>query len=108
MFGLGLQLTLYTVVLAYKQPLLYNLAVARELLKHVYRAENLQPPSIATIRSAYGTIWSRATSLPYWREAVRSREIVRLGIYGVEAYTIFKVTNGFRLFPSIPQFYFSC
>jgi len=76
---------------SYKQPLLYDIAVARELLKHVYRAENLQPPSIATIRSAYETIWSRARSLPYWRETIRSREMVRLGIYSVEAYTIFKI-----------------
>ncbi|KAF8239483.1 hypothetical protein L208DRAFT_1385924 [Tricholoma matsutake] len=76
---------------SYKQPLVYNLSVTRELLKQIYRAENLQPPSIATIRSVYGTLWSRATSVPYWRETVRSMEIVRLGIYGVEAYTIFKV-----------------
>lgn len=74
------------------------MSVARELLKQIYRAENLQPPSIAEFRSAYGTIWSRATSMPYWRETVRSREIVRLGIYGVEAYTIFKVNSHFILF----------
>lgn len=80
-------------LIAYKQPLLYNLSVTREIFKHVYKAESLQPPSISTIRSAYETLWSRASSPAYWRDAVSSGEIVRVGVYGVEAYTIFKVCH---------------
>jgi F-type H+-transporting ATPase subunit g len=76
---------------AYKQPLFYNLAVARELLKHIYRAENLSPPSLSAIQSAYSTIFSRAVSPAFWREAVVSGEILRIGVYGLEAYGIYKV-----------------
>lgn len=77
---------------AYRQPLLYNLSVARELLKQVYLAERLQPPtSLSTIQSAYSTLWSRARSLGYWQEIARSGEWARVAVYGVEAYGIFKV-----------------
>ncbi|KAF9456840.1 mitochondrial ATP synthase g subunit-domain-containing protein [Collybia nuda] len=76
---------------SYKQPLLYNLSVTREIFKHVYKAEGLQPPSIATFRSAYETLWSRAINPAYWRGAVSSGEIIKVGVYGVEAYTIFKI-----------------
>lgn len=45
---------------AYKQPLLYNAAVGRELLKQVYIAERLQPPtSWATVQSAYRQLWAK-------------------------------------------------
>ena len=76
---------------AYKQPLFYNLAMARELLKHIYRAENLSPPSLGAIQTAYSTIISRAVSPAFWREAVVSGEILRIGVYGLEAYGIYKV-----------------
>ncbi|KAJ8089438.1 hypothetical protein PM082_014687 [Marasmius tenuissimus] len=77
---------------AYRQPVTYNLAVARELVKHVYRAEGLQPPtSFNTIRSAYETLWSRASSREYWQNAISSGEIARIGIYALEAYGIFKI-----------------
>ncbi|KZS92568.1 hypothetical protein SISNIDRAFT_412381 [Sistotremastrum niveocremeum HHB9708] len=77
---------------SYRQPLLYNLSVARELLKQVYLAERLQPPtSLSTIQSAYSTLWSRARSLGYWQEIARSGEWARVAVYGVEAYGIFKI-----------------
>ncbi|KAJ8503503.1 hypothetical protein ONZ45_g10801 [Pleurotus djamor] len=77
---------------SYKQPLLYRISVARELLKQVYVAEGLQPPtSTATIKDAYSTIWSRASSVSYWRGIASNGEIARVGIYAVEAYTIFKI-----------------
>ena len=78
--------------LAYQQPVKYNLAVAREVLKHVYTAERLQPPtSLGAVFGTYGTLWARARSLGYWREVVRSGEYARLGVYALEAYGIFKV-----------------
>ncbi|KAL0571462.1 hypothetical protein V5O48_010497 [Marasmius crinis-equi] len=77
---------------AYRQPITYNLSVARELVKLVYRAEGLQPPtSVETIRSAYQTLWSRASSPEYWRNAISSGDIARVGIYALEAYGIFKI-----------------
>jgi hypothetical protein len=80
-----------TLLAAYQQPILYNLAVARELAKQIYVAERLQPPNLATVRTAYSLIFSRAVSPAYWREAVQSGDILRIGIYGLEAYGIYKV-----------------
>jgi F-type H+-transporting ATPase subunit g len=52
---------------AYQQPGKYNLAVARELLKHVYSAESLQKPtSLGTVLRTYGTLWApRARTLSW-------------------------------------------
>ncbi|KAL1730115.1 mitochondrial ATP synthase g subunit-domain-containing protein [Schizophyllum commune] len=76
----------------YKEPTLYNLAVARELVKQVYRAEQLQPPSSwAQIRSAYETLYARATDRQFWRHAIASGEIAKIFVYGVEAYGIYKI-----------------
>jgi F-type H+-transporting ATPase subunit g len=77
---------------AYQQPVKYNLAVAREVLKHVYAAERLQPPtSLVAVLGTYGTLWARARSVGHWSEVVRSGEYARLGVYALEAYAIFKV-----------------
>jgi F-type H+-transporting ATPase subunit g len=71
---------------------MYNLSVARELLKQVYVAERLQPPTdFAAVRSAYSTLWSRASSQAYWRGILSSGEWAKVAIYAVEAYGIFKV-----------------
>ena len=79
---------------AYQQPVKYNLAVAREVLKHVYTAERLQPPtSLSSVLGTYATLWGRARSVGYWREVVKSGEWARLGVYAVEAYGIFKVPS---------------
>lgn len=78
---------------AYQQPVQYNLSVAREVLKHVYTAERLQPPtSFGAVLGTYGTLWGRARSIAYWRKIVTSGEWARLGVYAVEAYGIFKVS----------------
>ncbi|KAH9063582.1 hypothetical protein EDB87DRAFT_1673362 [Lactarius vividus] len=63
---------------SYQQPVRYNLSVAREVLKHVYTAERLQPPtSLGAVFGTYGTLWGG--------------EWARLGVYAVEAYGIFKI-----------------
>ncbi|KAI5831146.1 hypothetical protein K523DRAFT_336121 [Schizophyllum commune Tattone D] len=80
------------LVQPYKEPTLYNLAVARELVKQVYRAEHLQPPSSwAQIRSAYETLYARATDRQFWRHAIATGEIAKIFVYGVEAYGIYKI-----------------
>ncbi|KAI0723695.1 mitochondrial ATP synthase g subunit-domain-containing protein, partial [Fomitopsis betulina] len=77
---------------SYREPLLYNFAVAREFLKQVYIAERLQPPtSLSTLQNVYSTLWSRASNPAYWRELVRSGEWTKVGIYAVEAYGVFKI-----------------
>ena len=50
---------------AYQQPVKYNLAVAREVLKHVYAVERLQPPTLGAVLRTYGTLWSGARSVGY-------------------------------------------
>jgi len=75
------------------------MSVTRELLKQIYIAEGLQPPtSISTIRAAYETLWSRASSPAYWRGIMSSGEVVSVGVYTVEAYAIFKVSPSILLF----------
>ena len=79
---------------AYQQPVRYNLSVAREVLKHIYTAERLQPPtSLGAVLGTYGTLWGRARSIQYWRKVVTNGEWARLGVYAVEAYGIFKVST---------------
>ncbi|KAJ7707410.1 mitochondrial ATP synthase g subunit-domain-containing protein [Mycena rosella] len=70
---------------------LYNFAVFREIVKQVYRAELQPPKDLATIRTAYETLYQRATDASYWRGIMQSGEIARVGIYAVEAYGIFKI-----------------
>lgn len=84
-------------VLAYKQPLFYNLAVAKELAKQIYVAEALQPPTVAAFKAAYASIWSQATSPAALRALAQSGQVAQVGIYGLQAYGIFKV----RLTPLI-------
>ncbi|GLB37810.1 putative mitochondrial ATP synthase g subunit [Lyophyllum shimeji] len=76
---------------AYREPLLYNLAVAREFVKQVYRSEGLQPPSLNTVKEAYKTIWSRGTNPEWWRASLQNGDIARVGIHALEAYGIFKI-----------------
>ncbi|THV03092.1 hypothetical protein K435DRAFT_748324 [Dendrothele bispora CBS 962.96] len=76
---------------SYRQPVVYNLSVFRELCKQIYRAEGLSPPSVATVRSAYETMWSKASTREFWQGAVRTGEIAKIGVYAVEAYGIFKI-----------------
>ncbi|KAI0312237.1 mitochondrial ATP synthase g subunit-domain-containing protein [Amylostereum chailletii] len=76
---------------SYRAPLTYNLAVTREVLKHIYLAERLQPPSLAQVQSVYATLWQRATSPAYLRDLARTGEWARVGVYGLEAYGIYKI-----------------
>lgn len=84
-------LSFFRVCVAYKQPLLYNLAVTREIVKLVYIRESLQPPSLSTIRSAYSSLWSQINTPGFIRATIKSGEIFRVGVYGAQAYGIFKV-----------------
>jgi len=76
---------------SYRQPLLYNLAVTREIIKQVYIRESLQPPSLSTIRTAYSSLWSQISAPGLIRSLFRNGEVPRLGVYGLQAYGIFKI-----------------
>ncbi|KAJ3575114.1 hypothetical protein NP233_g1310 [Leucocoprinus birnbaumii] len=75
----------------YKEPLVYNFSVAREVVKRIYVGEGLQPPSLSQFAEAYRQIWSNATQVAYWRGIVQSGQVTRVGIYGLQAYGIYKV-----------------
>lgn len=81
-----------TLLGSYRQPVIYNAQVARELVKQIYIAERLQPPSsMATVTDAYSTLWGRAKSPAYWRGILVNGEWVKVGVYAAEAYGIFKI-----------------
>ena len=68
--------------------------MAREVLKQVYTADRLQPPtSLCAVLGTYGTLWVRARSAAYWQEVITSGEWACLGVYAVEANVIFKVST---------------
>lgn len=78
--------------IGYKEPVLYNLAVTRELFKQVYIRESLTPPtSLSTYTATYRAFFERAASPRYWRSVLESGEWVKIGIYGLEAYFIFHI-----------------
>lgn len=76
----------------WSEPLSYNLKVAGSLLKQVYVAERLAPPtSVDVISSAYRSMWARARDPAYWARFVESGEWKKVGIYAVEAWGIFTI-----------------
>ncbi|BGP23406.1 F-type H+-transporting ATPase subunitg [Rhodotorula toruloides] len=76
---------------SYKEPVLYNAAVAREFAKQVYVAEQLAPPSFAQFSYTFRHFSKQAPSPSFWRELYKSGEYKRWLLYGVEAYGIFKL-----------------
>lgn len=83
--------TFYRVI-GYREPLLYNLSVAREFLKQVYVREGLTPPTnLSSIQSTYQTLFARARDINYWKGIAESGELVKVGVYGLEAYFIFHI-----------------
>lgn len=77
---------------AYQEPLFYNFAVLREVLKQVYIRESLAPPtSLSQITQVYRSIWEQASSLQWWRQLIDSGGWKKVGIYALEAYGIFHI-----------------
>lgn len=81
-------------VVGYKEPLVYNFTVAREVVKRIYVSEALAPPSLSQYAEVYRQIWSNVTSPSYWRSLSQNGQIAQVGIYGLQAYGIFKVCMG--------------
>jgi len=81
---------------AYRQPIVYNAQVARSILKQVYIAEKLAPPtSWSQVRGVYEQIYRTASKGEYWRELLRTGEWKRFGLYALEAYGIFSIWEMF-------------
>ncbi|PVG04306.1 hypothetical protein CPB86DRAFT_869016 [Serendipita vermifera] len=76
----------------YREPIMYNLSVLKEVFKQVYIRESLAPPkSLSQITQAYRSLWERGSSVQWWRNALESGEWKRVGIYALEAYGIFHI-----------------
>ncbi|GAA6037214.1 hypothetical protein JCM8097_008624 [Rhodosporidiobolus ruineniae] len=76
---------------AYKEPVLYNAAVAKELAKQVYVAEKLAPPSFAQVSYTFRQFAQQAPHLSFWQKLYESGEYKRWLLYAVEAYGIFTI-----------------
>lgn len=71
---------------------MYNLRVTRSLLKQVYIAEKLAPPTnLQVIMNAYKTMWANATNPSYWLNTVPAGDWRKLVVYGVEALGFFSI-----------------
>jgi len=82
----------YRMRIAYREPVVYNLAVLRELGKQVYISEKLAPPTNPqVIRQAYEEFYHKASDPSWWRSILESGEWKRYAIYAVEAYGIFTI-----------------
>jgi hypothetical protein len=69
-------------LIALRKPIFYNAAVARELVKEIWKRENLSPPSLAQIEEARSLIqkslsWSYVRSLSLY-------DYAKIGIHSVE------------------------
>ncbi|SCV67761.1 BQ2448_5372 [Microbotryum intermedium] len=76
---------------SYKEPIFYNAAVAKEIVKQVYVKEKLAPPSLGQVTYVYQQFFNSARDLNYWQQLYKSGEWKRWAIYAVEAYGIFKI-----------------
>ncbi|SCZ93680.1 BZ3500_MvSof-1268-A1-R1_Chr6-3g08817 [Microbotryum saponariae] len=76
---------------AYKEPIFYNAAVAKEIVKQVYVKEKLAPPSLGQVTYVYQQFFNSARDVNYWQQLYKSGEWKRWAIYAVEAYGIFKI-----------------
>ncbi|KAK9894380.1 hypothetical protein P389DRAFT_146072 [Cystobasidium minutum MCA 4210] len=77
---------------SYREPIVYNLAVVREIGKQVYINEKLAPPTnLQTIRSAYEDFYRKASDASWWRSIFESGDWKRIALYALEAYGIFTI-----------------
>ncbi|ORY72387.1 hypothetical protein BCR35DRAFT_307658 [Leucosporidium creatinivorum] len=76
---------------AYKEPIFYNAAVAKELVKQVYVAEKMSPPSVSQFTYTYSQFFNNAKNPSFWQKLYTSGEWKRVAIYAVEAYGVFKI-----------------
>ena len=61
------------------------------MLKQIYIKEGLQPPSIETIKQVYSSLWKQFSSPGALKSILEGQDLAKLGVYGVQAYGIYKV-----------------
>lgn len=83
---------LHSSFAAYREPVVHNLAVLREVAKQVYISEKLAPPTdLQAIRHVYEDGYKKASDASWWRSILESGEWKRLAVYAIEAYGIFTI-----------------
>lgn len=60
----------------------------------MYRREGLAPPSLSTFREVYSSLAQQLTSPAFFASLGKSGELGRIGVYGLQAYGVFKVRFG--------------
>merc|ERR1712093_683064 len=77
---------------SYREPIVYNFAVAREVAKQVYISEKLAPPTnLQDLRGAYEECYNPARDPAWWRSILESGAWKKIALYAVEAYGIFTI-----------------
>ncbi|WFD43363.1 hypothetical protein MPSI1_002024 [Malassezia psittaci] len=76
----------------YSEPIMYNLRVAGSLMKQVYIAEKLAPPTnLGTWTAAYRQMFANATNPSWWTHTLPAGEWRRVALYGTEAVGLFAI-----------------
>ncbi|GAA5836244.1 hypothetical protein JCM9279_002239 [Rhodotorula babjevae] len=75
----------------YREPVVYNAQVAKELAKQVYVAEKMSPPSFAQVSYTFRQFAQNAPHMSFWSEMYSSGAYKKVLLYAVEAYGIFKI-----------------
>ncbi|KAF9542743.1 hypothetical protein CPC08DRAFT_716896 [Agrocybe pediades] len=63
----------------------------KEVFKQIYVKEGLQPPTLDAFKSAYSPLWSQISNSGLVGNLAKSGEFGRVGVYGLQAYGIFKI-----------------
>ncbi|BGP38568.1 hypothetical protein JCM10450v2_002517 [Rhodotorula kratochvilovae] len=87
----GVQSRLASLLGAYREPVVYNAQVAKELVKQVYIAEKLAPPSFAQVSYTFRQFASQAPHASFWQKLYTSGQWKYVLIVAVEAYGIFSI-----------------
>ncbi|KPV76408.1 uncharacterized protein RHOBADRAFT_42739 [Rhodotorula graminis WP1] len=76
---------------AYREPVVYNAQVAKELAKQVYVAEKMSPPSFAQVSYTFRQFAHNAPNMSWWGSMLSNGAYKRVLVYAIEAYGIFKI-----------------
>lgn len=91
-FGSQVAKTAERLLGRYSEPIMYNLRVAGSLLKQVYIAEKLTPPTqLSTWAAAYRQMFANVTNPSWWTHTLPGGEWRRVALYGTEAVGIFAI-----------------
>ncbi|TNY18540.1 mitochondrial ATP synthase g subunit-domain-containing protein [Rhodotorula diobovata] len=85
----GVQSRVSGLLGAYREPVVYNAQVAKELAKQVYIAEKMSPPSFAQVSYTFRQFAQSAPNPSFWRQQLSNGAWKKAAIVLVEIYGIF-------------------